>query len=162
MWIVQCNQLCPMTIFKEVIHFSLTLIYHNVFRFKIYVFTRNLRSWHLRRQKTIFFKSPNSLKSFLKRRWTSTNMNTYICLIYKSQLSDLMISNTRQNKMLYYLINSLLSDWLKSNMLDNVHLHVTYLYDVNISFDFPYIATISFYHFCHPMNLHVFYCLAVT
>lgn len=113
-------------------------------------------------KKLFFLKSPNSLKSFLKRRWTSTNMNTYICLIYKSQLSDLMISNTRQNKMLYYLINSLLSDWLKSNMLENVHLHVTYLYDVNISFDFPYIATISFYHFCHPMNIRVFYCLAVT
>lgn len=77
-------------------------------------------------KKLFFLKSPNSLKSFLKRRWTSTNMNTYICLIYKSQLSDLMISNTRQNKMLYYLINSLLSDWLKSNMLDNVHLHLIF------------------------------------
>lgn len=80
-----------------------------------------------------FLKSPNSLT---KGDEHLQNMNTYICLIYNSQLSDLMISNTRQNKMFYYLINSLLSDWLKSNMLENVHLHVTYLYDVNISFDF--------------------------
>lgn len=126
-----------MTIFKEFIHFSLTLIYHNVFRFKIYVFTSIFIHDIWGGKKQFFFKKVRiPWQVFKKGDEHLQNMNTYICLIYSSQLSDLMISNTRQNKMFYYLINSLLSDWLKSNMLKNVHLHVTYLYDVNISFDF--------------------------
>lgn len=114
-------------------------------------------------KKLFFSKSPNSLTSFLNKEMNifKIRIHTYAWFIIPSSLIKWYRTLDKIKCFIIWLIPcSLIGGNPTCSKMFTYTLPICMMWIYHLTF--PYIATICFYHFCHPMNLRVFYCLAVT